>query len=77
MPDVDWSKCPEVERVPGRRAGEPVLRGSRVTVAEVMDNYANDSSPEEISENFGLPMNAAQSTQCLLAFGACLYGGEL
>ena len=56
MPDVDWSKCPEVERVPGRRAGEPVLRGSRVTVAEVMDNYANDSSPEEISENFGLPI---------------------
>lgn len=56
MLDVDSSQCPEVERVPGRRAGEPVLRGSRVTVAEVMDNYANDSSPEEISENFRLPI---------------------
>jgi len=56
MLDVDWSQCPEVERVPGRRAGARVLRGSRVTVAEVMDNYANDSAPEEISENFGLPI---------------------
>ena len=61
MLDLDWSQCPEVEQVPGRRSGQPVVRGSRVTVAEVMDNYVNDSSLEEISENFGLPIERLQA----------------
>ena len=61
MFDVDWSQCPEVERVAERRGGEIVVRGSRVTVGEVMNNYANGSPPEEIAENFGLPVEQVRT----------------
>src|SRR6266568_885309 len=43
-----------VEVSMGRRGGVPVLRGTRVTVAEVLAEIADSSGVQEIADNFKL-----------------------
>jgi len=38
MASLDWSQCPAVERVPGRRSGAWVFRDTRMPVATVFEN---------------------------------------
>ncbi len=38
MAALDWSQCPVVESVPGRRSGAWVFRGTRMPVATVFEN---------------------------------------
>jgi uncharacterized protein (DUF433 family) len=45
---IDWSRCPEVESVPGRCSGQPVVKGTRVLVQGILDN-AEDCTPEQIA----------------------------
>jgi uncharacterized protein (DUF433 family) len=52
MAGLDWSKCPAVESVPGRRSGAWVFRGTRMPVAAVFENLESGSSIEEIMEQF-------------------------
>jgi hypothetical protein len=54
-PRRDYHNAPKSSVCPAVAPGSQYCVLS-VTVAEVMKNYANDSSPEEISENFGLPI---------------------
>ena len=35
---LDWSQCPVVESVPGRRSGAWVFRATRMPVATVFEN---------------------------------------
>ena len=49
---MDWTDCDIVERVPGKMAGEPVIKGTRVLVQTIIDNYEGGSSLEEIHENY-------------------------
>jgi len=53
---IDWSRCPDVESVPGRCSGAWVAKDSRVMVEGILDN-AEDCSAEEIAtEIFELPV---------------------
>ncbi len=52
MAALDWSQCPVVERVPGRRSGAWVFRGTRMPVATVFENLEAGTSIEEIVEQF-------------------------
>jgi uncharacterized protein (DUF433 family) len=45
---VDWTNCPDVEQVPGRCSGQPVVKGTRILVQGILDN-AEDCTPEEIA----------------------------
>jgi uncharacterized protein (DUF433 family) len=45
---IDWSQCPDVERVPGRVSGQWVVKDTRILVQGVIDN-AKDFTPEEIA----------------------------
>ena len=45
---IDWTNCPDVEQVPGRCSGQPVVKGTRVLVQGILDN-AEDCTPEEIA----------------------------
>jgi uncharacterized protein (DUF433 family) len=38
MPDLDWSKCPIVESVPGKVSGAWVLKGTRMPVSAMFEN---------------------------------------
>jgi uncharacterized protein (DUF433 family) len=50
MEDIDWSKCEDVERIPGKVSGQWIVVGTRILAACVTDNA--DSSPEEINDMF-------------------------
>jgi uncharacterized protein (DUF433 family) len=54
MTSLDWSQCPEVESVPGKRSGAWVFRGSRTPVSVVFDNLEAGASIAEIMEWFHL-----------------------
>ena len=51
MAALDWSQCPGVESVPGKRSGEWVFRDTRMPVATVFENL-EDMSVEEVMEEF-------------------------
>jgi hypothetical protein len=50
MATLDWSQCPAVESVPGRRSGAWVFKDTRMPVATVFENLEVGSSIEEIIE---------------------------
>jgi uncharacterized protein (DUF433 family) len=52
MATLDWSQCPAVESVPGRRSGAWVFRDTRMPVATVFENLEAGASIDEIVEQF-------------------------
>jgi len=54
--EVDWSRCSLVEAIPGKLSGAPVLKGTRMPVQGIVDNYDAGLTPEEVSEVFDLPL---------------------
>ena len=38
MASLDWSQCPAVESIPGKRSGAWVFRDTRTPVSVVFDN---------------------------------------
>ena len=53
MAPLDWSQCPEVESVPGKRSGAWVFRGTRTPVATIFENL-QDMSVDELVDEFGV-----------------------
>jgi uncharacterized protein (DUF433 family) len=49
---IDWSECPLVETKPGVQSGAPVLRGTRMPVSAIVDNFDYGVSVAEIAEQF-------------------------
>ena len=70
MATLDWSQCPAVESVPGKRSGAWVFRGTRTPVSAVFENL-QDMNVDELVEEFGVTREqiravlefAAQSTE--------------
>ena len=60
---MDWSKCPDVERVPGKVSGAWVMKGTRVPVQAVLDNAKDGYSPEQIAREIfeGLALHRVRS----------------
>ncbi len=49
---IDWSECPLVEIMPTVQRGAPVLRGTRLPVDAIIDNFDYGLSAAEIAEQF-------------------------
>lgn len=49
---IDWSRCSFVETNPQIRGGAPVLRGTRMPVSAIVDNFDYGLSVAEILEQF-------------------------
>jgi len=49
---VDWTQCAVVEAVPGKMAGQPVLRGTRVRPQDLLVNRAEGLA--WLSENYSV-----------------------
>jgi len=49
---MEWSDCPLVETVPGKLAGQPIIKGTRIRAQTIVGNYEAGSSIEEIEENW-------------------------
>jgi uncharacterized protein (DUF433 family) len=52
MASLDWSQCPAVESVPGKRRGAWVFKDTRMPVSTVFENLESGASIEEIMEWF-------------------------
>jgi uncharacterized protein (DUF433 family) len=64
MPEtpIDWSKCADVESVPGKVSGAWVLKGTRVPAQAIVDNAKAGCSAAEIAtEIFELPLDRVQA----------------
>lgn len=59
--DIDWSESSLVENKPGVQNGLPVLRGTRLPVAVIIDNFDYGVSVVEISEQFEVPLESVQA----------------
>jgi uncharacterized protein (DUF433 family) len=64
---IDWSQCPFVEVNPKVQSGAPVLRGTRLPVSAIVDNFDFGLSPEEIAEQFQVSMDRVQEILTYLA----------
>lgn len=53
---IDWSECHLVEVNPNVQSGAPVLRGTRLPVSAIVDNFDYGLNPDEISEQFQVPL---------------------
>ena len=63
---LDWSQCPAVESIPGKRSGAWVFKGTRMPVATVFENL-KDMSVDELVEEFGV---TREQVQAVLTFAA-------
>ncbi len=59
--DIDWSECPLVEVKPRVQSGAPVLRGTRMPVQAIVDNFEYGVSAAEIAEQFEIPLNDVEA----------------
>ena len=58
---IDWSECPLVEIKPGVQSGAPVLRGTRMPVNAIVDNFDYGVSVAEIAEQFEIPAERVEA----------------
>jgi len=66
MASLDWSQCPAVESVSGKRSGAWVFRGTRTPVSTVFQNL-EDMTVDELIEEFGV---TREQVQAVLEFAA-------
>ena len=65
-PGMDYSKIITIE--PGKRSGKPTIRGTRMTVTDVLEYLAGGMSEEEILADF--PDLTKEDIKACLAFAA-------
>ena len=63
---MDYTKIITIE--PGKRSGQPCIRGLRMTVTDVLDYLAGGMSMEEFLEEF--PDLTIEDVRACLAFAA-------
>ena len=66
MANLDWSQCPAVESVPGKRSGAVVFRGTRTPVSAVFENL-RDMGIDELIQEFGV---TREQVEAVLQFAA-------
>lgn len=54
---IDWSECSMVEAKLGVQSGLPVVRGTRLPAAAIIDNADYGVSLAEIAEQFEVPID--------------------
>ena len=63
---MDWRKIITIE--PGKRSGQPCIRGMRMTVRDVLEYLAGGMSVEEVLADF--PELTAEDIRACLAYAA-------
>ena len=52
---IDWSQSQLADINPRVQSGAPVLRGTRIPISAIIDNFAYGMTAAEISEQFQVP----------------------
>jgi uncharacterized protein (DUF433 family) len=64
---LDWSKCPAVERIPGKVSGAWLFKGTRTPVSVVFDNLEHGMTIDELIEQFPV---SREEIKAVLEFAA-------
>lgn len=63
---LDWSQCPALESIPGKRSGAWVFKNTRMPVSAVFENL-QDMTVAELIEEFGV---TREQVEAVLQFAA-------
>ncbi len=63
---LDWSQCPAVESIPGKRSGAWVFRGTRTPVSLVFE-CLEDMSVDQLIDEYGV---TREQVRAVLQFAA-------
>jgi len=63
--EIDWSACPLVEANPRVQGGATVLRGTRLPVSAILDNFDYGLDSDEIAAQF---QTARELVEDILAY---------
>lgn len=69
MATLDWSQCPAVESIPGKRSGAWVFCGTRMPVSAVFENL-QDMNVDELVDEFGVTREQVQAVLQFVAQSA-------
>lgn len=58
---MDWSGCAEVERIPGKVSGAPILKNSRVFADSIVENYEDGETAESLADMFNVPVEQVRT----------------
>ena len=63
---IDWMQCSEIEAVPGKVGGRPVIRGTRIEPELLVVEAEYGRTPEETHSDF--PTVSVETIRVLLKF---------
>ena len=58
---MDWTGCADVEVIPGKVSGVPLVKGSRVQADSVVESFLLGESVEDIADDFDLKSELVQN----------------
>jgi len=67
MDDIDWTDCPDVERIPGKVSGQWIVVGTRILAQAVIDNAEDGYTPEELADEH-FPGLGVERARRIIAF---------
>ena len=67
MAPLDWSLCPALESIPGKRSGAWMFKDTRMSVATVFENLESGATVDEIMELFDV---SREQVTAVLEFAA-------
>jgi uncharacterized protein (DUF433 family) len=65
--EIDWTGCDDVERIPGKVSGQPIVKNTRILADGVIVNAESGISPEELA-NEHFPGLGVERARRIIAF---------
>jgi uncharacterized protein (DUF433 family) len=63
---INWLECSEIETVPGKMGGRPVVKGTRIEPETFVADHELGATADEIHESF--PTVAVDTIRTILSF---------
>jgi uncharacterized protein (DUF433 family) len=63
---MDWLECKDIEAIPGKMGGRPVVKGTRIEPETIVQDFDLGAPVEEIYENF--PTVPISTIRALIVF---------
>jgi uncharacterized protein (DUF433 family) len=65
---IDWTKCPDAERIPGKLSGAWCVKGHRIRCEDITGQFEAGCTPEEIAGPDIYPELSVDAVTRILAF---------
>lgn len=63
--EIDWRECSDVECIPGKVSGQPIVVGTRILAQGVVDNAEDGLTPEFIAEEIFLGLGVERARRII------------